>query len=1008
MGGAGAAQLVDVTFPGDPIISTSNNSPGSHGVANAIDDELVHTYLNFDRVNTGLTVFPRLGLTLVSGLTLTSADGPSDRDPTSYTLEGSHDAEHFTLISSGSLPAFPARFFKHTVVFENDRPYRQYRLIFPTINGSSCCMQIAEIELLGERGPRDVTAPGDWITSAVTNSPGSDNVANAIDDQPTKYSANLASAGLIVAPAAGPTVVSGLTLTSAENSPERDPASYALEGSNDGTQFALISRGNVPPFPRRFFTNIILFPENTNSYRWYRLTFPTVNGSPCCVEIAEVEFLGRGPGVPPCAPTQGQLIRQHPVDAFVWPGFTATFQVVLTESWRVQWFRNGQRIPAATGPTYVTPPTTAADEGARFYAEVEGPTCERSDEVAIHFTPRPPGQSIGFNWVGRTANGAPTELTSNDVAGFVPQAYWNNLAGATGTLTGPANNSNEVHATITIHWQTSGEWGNGTGVNTPAGRLLNGLVVSPYPFANPTESSVTLTGVPPGHHSLLLYTVQPPGEFWYLDFSATTYHTNGEPNQVQRRFVRPQEANEYITSPGFLLVTAEIASQREAGNLLRFDSLQPENGRIEVRFLCPGPVPMGSDFSARGPGLNALQLMIDAPPVGCLPAFTQQPSSANGVVDGQVTLSAAAGCPDVVYQWYKENQPIRGATNAQLVLARLAVSDAGRYSVAIQNSAGRTRSREVVVDVLATNRVTDRLAIHLTFDDGAGVVATNAVAGQPSGAILGGNGPPSWPAGRIGRALQLDGDMYVLVPDYPKGISTLTVAGWIAPLNDEWGPIANNWLRGPPLGQNGQFQIEIAAVNDPILNPIPVWRGQVGAGPSFPVVSAAVEAPPGTWRHFAMTANGLTASFYWNGRRVAETGYRGEIIASPNLPPWISIGAEFTEAGFPTPERTLAARLDDFAVWGRSLSEIEIEAIYRAGLSGRNISEIPAVLDVRLTISGNAGVTMISWPIDLSGYVLQTSPNLSPPAWTPVPGVVSNRVTLAHPTGTAFFRLAAP
>jgi len=41
--GAGAAQLVDVTFPGEPVVSTSSNSPGSEGVANAIDDELVHT-----------------------------------------------------------------------------------------------------------------------------------------------------------------------------------------------------------------------------------------------------------------------------------------------------------------------------------------------------------------------------------------------------------------------------------------------------------------------------------------------------------------------------------------------------------------------------------------------------------------------------------------------------------------------------------------------------------------------------------------------------------------------------------------------------------------------------------------------------------------------------------------------------------------------------------------------------------------------------------------------------
>ena len=55
---------------GDPIVGSSNNTPGSEGVANAIDNQPTK-YLNFDRLNTGFTVSPRAGLTLVSGLTLT-------------------------------------------------------------------------------------------------------------------------------------------------------------------------------------------------------------------------------------------------------------------------------------------------------------------------------------------------------------------------------------------------------------------------------------------------------------------------------------------------------------------------------------------------------------------------------------------------------------------------------------------------------------------------------------------------------------------------------------------------------------------------------------------------------------------------------------------------------------------------------------------------------------------------------------------------------------------------
>src|SRR5205809_513051 len=45
--GSVSAQLSDVTQPGDPIIPSSPNSPGSEGVANAIDNQPTK-YLNFD------------------------------------------------------------------------------------------------------------------------------------------------------------------------------------------------------------------------------------------------------------------------------------------------------------------------------------------------------------------------------------------------------------------------------------------------------------------------------------------------------------------------------------------------------------------------------------------------------------------------------------------------------------------------------------------------------------------------------------------------------------------------------------------------------------------------------------------------------------------------------------------------------------------------------------------------------------------------------------------------
>jgi hypothetical protein len=322
------AQLSDITQPGDPIVPTSNNSPGSEGVANAIDNQPTK-YLNFDRVNTGFTVTPRVGLSIVQGLTLTSANDAPDRDPGTYTLEGSYDGVNFTSISSGSVPTYTARFQKKTILFDNSTPYLIYRLIFPTTQGNStCCMQVSEVELLGSLAPSDVTQPGDPIVATSNNSPGSEGVANAIDNQPTKYlNFDRVNTGFTVTPSVGGTIVSGLTLTSANDAPDRDPGTYRLEGSLDGAEFFEIASGNVPAFPTRFFKNYIFFP-NSRAFRAYRLIFPTTAGnSTCCMQVAEVEFLEQQPRlgrrgqchrqpahqVPQLRPRQHRLHRHAPL-----------------------------------------------------------------------------------------------------------------------------------------------------------------------------------------------------------------------------------------------------------------------------------------------------------------------------------------------------------------------------------------------------------------------------------------------------------------------------------------------------------------------------------------------------------------------------------------------------------------------------------------------------------------------------------------------------------------------
>jgi uncharacterized delta-60 repeat protein len=147
--------------------------------------------------------------------------------------------------------------------------------------------------------PTDITAPNNPVRPVsnnqndVSNSPGGEEVANAIDNTTTKYlNFNSTNSGFIVTPNACSSVVQGLRIYTANDSPMRDPASYRLEGSTDnGATFTLISEGALalpegrnpsgqPITAENLFSQTVLF-SNTVSYRTYRLIFPTIKDASC-------------------------------------------------------------------------------------------------------------------------------------------------------------------------------------------------------------------------------------------------------------------------------------------------------------------------------------------------------------------------------------------------------------------------------------------------------------------------------------------------------------------------------------------------------------------------------------------------------------------------------------------------------------------------------------------------------------------------------------------------------
>ncbi len=132
----------------------------------ALDNSVTTKFLHFkgETEPTGLRVTPVLGASIVTGLTLRTANDASERDPIAFELYGSNESLDgpYTLIASGEIVDFaqeavwPRFTINETpIVFENTTAYAHYQLLFPAVRDPEAAnsMQIGEVELIGDLVP---------------------------------------------------------------------------------------------------------------------------------------------------------------------------------------------------------------------------------------------------------------------------------------------------------------------------------------------------------------------------------------------------------------------------------------------------------------------------------------------------------------------------------------------------------------------------------------------------------------------------------------------------------------------------------------------------------------------------------------------------------------------------------------------------------------------------------------------------------------------------------------
>ena len=158
-------------------------------------------------------------------------------------------------------------------------------------------------------GVADVTSAADVVIGEPNDGdwPGAETPNLAVDDNvSTKFlhfKGETEATGIKVAPAVGATVVRGLTFTTANDAPERDPVAFELYGSNESIEgpFELIAAGDIVDFageeawPRFTMTATPIEIANDIPYLYYQVMVTAVRdaASANSMQVAEIELIGQ-------------------------------------------------------------------------------------------------------------------------------------------------------------------------------------------------------------------------------------------------------------------------------------------------------------------------------------------------------------------------------------------------------------------------------------------------------------------------------------------------------------------------------------------------------------------------------------------------------------------------------------------------------------------------------------------------------------------------------------------
>lgn len=313
------------------------------------------------------------------------------------------------------------------------------------------------------------------------------------------------------------------------------------------------------------------------------------------------------------------------------------------------------------------------------------------------------------------------------------------------------------------------------------------------------------------------------------------------------------------------------------------------------------------------------------------PSMTKQPQPASPFAGATASFSIEVkGQEPFRYQWSKDNQDIRGATEATLTLFDVQAADAGNYRVKISNALGETLSDPVALTVNPIVNIQTGMNAWWKFDESSGLTAADASGHQNPGQLMDyADDNSQWVAGQSGRALFFDGQAHrvsVLHTDSLNLGTEASFAFWLKPATygSERSAGVYNLSEGRILVKGAQF--DIYTVDNP-------------GGVRQTIIANGVNAPQGSlqlnaWQHWAIVYRAGMVSFFKNGFLVGEPA------------PGTLGAASTTNLVLGNIEETLNTLrlynglMDEVGIWTRPLSEGELLQLAGKDAAGPPVVEL--------------------------------------------------------------------